>query len=307
MKSTEVGLNGFTRSFISIIMVMIIITSNAVAQQVITGEVSKTYLVTLNDGSTISGKLVSITDNEVVIQSGTLGEMRLQKASIKTMTQVSSFDEKESGIWFTNPNPSKYLLGNSAIPMEKKSGYYQNTWIFVSSFSYGITNNISIAGGFEILSLMAGEDGPYAFYVNPKASFKVAENFYAGANILYANTIRYAEDFGGLATINGFATYGNTNNNITAALGWGWADGEFSSKPVIIISGMARASKRIGFVTENWIVPGIAEDGGYYGIVSYGIRFLGEKTSIDLAFLNNPDIASEIVIGIPWLDFVINF
>ncbi len=307
MKSTDVGLSSITRAFISIIMVMILITSNAIAQQVITGEVSKTYMVTLNDGSSISGKLVSITDNEVVIQSGTLGEIRLSKANIKTMTQVSSFDEKESGIWFTNPNPSKYLLGNSAIPMEKKSGYYQNTWIFISSFSYGITNNISIAGGFEIISLMAGGDGPYAFYINPKASFKVAENFYAGANVLYANTIKYAEDFGGLATINGFATYGNTNNNITAAVGWGWADGEFSSKPVIIISGMARASKRIGFVSENWIVPGISDDGGYYGIYSYGIRFLGEKTSIDLAFLNNPDIASEIVIGIPWLDFVINF
>ena len=31
----------------------------------------------------------------------------------------------------------------------------------------------------------------------------------------------------GLATLNGFFTYGNTNNNITAAAGWGWADGEF--------------------------------------------------------------------------------
>lgn len=307
MKSTKTGLNGITRAFISVITVVILISGNAFAQQVITGEVSKTYMVTLNDGSTISGKLVSITDNEVVIQSGTLGEIRLPKANIKTMTLVSSFDDKKSGIWFTNPNPSKYLLGNSAIPMEKKSGYYQNTWVFVSSFSYGITNNLSIAGGFEIISLMAGEDGPYAFYINPKASFKVANNFYAGANILYANTIRYAEDFGGLATFNGFATYGNSNNNVTCALGWGWADGEFSSKPVIIISGMARASKRIGFVSENWIVPGIADDGGYYGIFSYGIRFLGEKTSIDLAFLNNKDIASEIIIGIPWLDFVINF
>lgn len=124
---------------------------------------------------------------------------------------------------------------------------------------------------------------------------------------MYANTIRTVEDFGGLATLNGFFTYGNRNNNITAAMGWGWSDGEFSSKPVVIVSGMVRASKRIGFVSENWIIPGLAEDGGYYGIFSYGIRFLGEKTSIDLAFLNNPDIAGGIIIGIPWLDFVINF
>jgi hypothetical protein len=307
MKSTEIGFKSISRAFLIVLAIMMLITIDAIAQQIITGEVSKTYMVTLNDGSTISGTLVSITDNEVVIQSGTIGEVRLQKANIKTMTEVSSFNEKKSGIWFTNPNPTKYLLGNSAIPLEKKSGYYQNTWIFVSSFSYGITKNISISAGFEILSILAGGEGPYAFYINPKASFEIANNFYAGANILYANTIRTVEEFGGLATMNGFATYGNKNNNITCGIGFGWADGEFSTKPVIVISGMARASKRIGFVSENWIVPGVNEDGGYYGIYSYGIRFLGEKTSIDLAFLNNPDIASEIIIGIPWLDFVINF
>lgn len=307
MKSTVIGFKCCSRAFLFIFAVMMLITVNTTAQQVITGEVSKTYMVTLNDGSTIAGTLVSITDNEVVIQSSTMGEVRLQKVNIKTMTEVSSFNDKKSGIWFTNPNPTKYLLGNSAIPLEKKSGYYQNTWVFVSSFSYGITKNISISAGFEIISILAGGEGPYAFYVNPKASFKIANNFYAGANILYANTIKTVEEFGGLATINGFATYGNKNNNVTCGIGFGWADGEFSTKPVILVSGMVRASKRIGFVSENWIVPGVNEDGGYYGIFSYGIRFLGEKTSIDLAFLNNPDIASEIIIGIPWLDFVINF
>ena len=307
MKSSKFVLKSIIRAVIFVFTAILLITGNAIAQKVVTGEVSKTYQITLNDGSTISGKLVSTNDKEVVIQTGSMGEVRLQKENIRTMTQVSSYNEKESGIWFTNPNPSKYLIGSSAIPMEKKSGYYQNTWVFVSSFGYGITENISISAGFEIVSLLAGGDGPFAFFINPKATFKIAENFYAGANILYVNTIRTIDEFGGLGTLNGFATYGNKNNNVTCGLGWGWANGEFSSKPVITISGMARVSKRIGFVSENWIIPGIGDGGGYYGIFSYGIRFLGEKTSIDLAFLNNPDIASGIPIGIPWLDFVINF
>jgi len=277
------------------------------AQQNITGEVSKMYQVILNDGSTISGRLLSITDTELVIESGSMGEVRLQKTNIKSMTLVSSFDEKKTGIWFPNPNPTKYLLGNSAIPLEKHTGYYQNTWIFLNSFSYALTNNFSISGGFEIFSIMAGGDGPYAFYINPKVSFKVANNFYAGGTILYANTIKTIDEFGGLGTFNAFGTYGNKNNNITGSLGWGWAEGEFSSKPIIVISGMTRVSRRIAFVSENWIIPEVGNDAGYYGILSYGIRFLGEKTSIDLAFLNNPDIAKDIVIGIPWLDFVINF
>ncbi len=277
------------------------------AQQKITGEVSKTYQVTMTDGSVIAGKLVSSTATEIVIQSGTMGEVKIQREKIKTMVEVSSINDKVSGVWFPNPNPNKYLIGNSAIPMEKKSGYYQNTWIFVNNFSYAFTDFLSVTAGFEIISIMAKGNGPYVFFINPKVSFKIADNFYAGGNILYVNTIRTVTEFGGLATLNGFCTYGNKNTNLTAALGWGWADGNFSSRPLITISGMARASKRIAFVSENWVVPGVGDGSNYYGIFSYGIRFLGEKTSIDLAFVNNPDIAKNIVIGIPWLDFVINF
>jgi preprotein translocase subunit YajC len=306
MKSPIISSKSFIRA-LSVAFTMLIITGNLLAQQKITGELSKTYQVTLNDGSVLSGKLTSITDTEIVIQSGAMGEVHLQKANIKSMTAVSSFNEKQSGIWFSNPNPTKYLLGNSAIPLEKNTGYYQNTWIFFNSFSYGITKNISISGGFEIFSLLAQGEGPFAYYINPKVSFKVADNFYAGGTVLYANTIKTTDDFGGLGTLNGFATYGNNNNNITASLGWGYADGEFSSKPLVTISGMARASRRIAFVTENWLVPGVGDDTKYYGIFSYGIRFLGEKTSIDLAFINNSDIAENLIIGIPWLDFVINF
>jgi hypothetical protein len=49
------------------------------------------------------------------------------------------------------------------------------------------------------------------------------------------------------------------------------------------------------------------ENMNFYGVFSYGIRFLGEKTSIDLAFINNKDIANTLIIGAPWLDFTINF
>jgi hypothetical protein len=307
MKSAIVISKCIIRAFILAFLAMVLTTGNVYSQQIITGEISKTYQVTLNDGSTISGKLMSISDKDVVIQSGTMGEIRLLKENIKSMTLVTAINDKAGGIWFTNPNPSKYLLGNSAIPMEKGTGYYQNTWIFINTFGYGITKNISVSGGFEIISVLAGGGGPYFFYINPKASFKIANNFYAGGNILYLNSIRTIEDFSGLATFNGFATYGNNNNNITCALGWGMANGEFSTKPVITISGMARVSKRVGFVSENWILPGTNIDGNYYGIFSYGIRFMGEKISVDLAFLNNADIASEIIIGVPWLDFIFNF
>ena len=289
------------------LIILSVITEKVNAQNNTTGEVSKTYQITLKDGSVISGKFLSSTAKEVIIHSVTLGEIHVQKENIKTMVPVSSFNEKKSEIWFKNPNSSKYILSNSAIPLEKNTGYYQNTWIFINSFSYAFTNNFSLSGGFEIISILSKGEGPYAFYINPKVSFKVANNFYAGGSFLYGNTIRTVSEFSGLGTLNAFGTYGNQNNNITGALGWGWANGSISSTPLIIVSGMTRISKRIAFVSENWFIQATGSNKNYYAIFSYGIRFLGEKTSIDLAFLNNRDISKSIIIGIPWLDYVINF
>lgn len=291
---------------LSLILALLLgITQQTVFSQDLSGEIQKTYVVKLRDGGSITGVLVSESASQIMLESESAGTVTLNKSQIASMTLLSSGDALKG--WYANPNPTKYLIGSSAIPLNKGEGYYQNTWLFFNSANYAFTDYFSLAGGMEIFSIFAGADGPYAFYLNPKVSFKVAENFYAGGNILYANTLRTIEDFAGLGTLNGFATYGNENSNVTASMGWGFAEGEFTAKPLITVSGMTRVSKRIGFVSENWFIPEVGVDGSYYGIFSYGIRFMGENLSVDLAFINNPDIAEAIIIGVPFLDFVFNF
>ena len=142
---------------------------------------------------------------------------------------------------------------------------------------------------------------PMFFFLTPKIGFKVAEKLYIGGGILYANTSAFELGASGIGY--GVVTYGNTDNNITAGLGWGIVDGEFSEKPIITISGMTRVSRRLGLVSENWFVP----IDGYKGIASYGMRFMNESITVDFAFLNNPNIFKEIIIGIPYVDFVVKF
>ena len=114
------------------------------------------------------------------------------------------------------------------------------------------------------------------------------------------------EDFEGLGFASALFTYGNKDHNLTTGLGWGYVETDFSSEPVITLSGMTRLSSRIGLVTENWFVPEPDED-GYEPVFSYGIRFMGEKIAVDLMFINHPEIAKEIVIGIPIVNFTFNF
>ena len=79
---------------------------------------------------------------------------------------------------------------------------------------------------------------------------------------------------------------------------------------------MTLVGRRLALVSENWIVPSSANNNNngvhtesyeYHGIYSYGIRFFGKKMAVDLAFLNNKDIAENFIVGIPYLDFVVQF
>jgi hypothetical protein len=144
-------------------------------------------------------------------------------------------------------------------------------------------------------------DVPPFFFITPKVGFKLAEKVHLGGGLLYANTAAF--ELSGFGIGYGIFTYGTVENNITAGLGWGFIEGESTDGPIITVSGMARVSRRLGLVSENWIVP----VDGYYGVFSYGLRFMSEKITVDFAFINNPDIFSEIFIGIPYVDFVIKF
>ncbi len=282
------------------------------AQKKVTYKPGTVLLITLQDGSEITGTFVSRDEKSITVESSSLGRITVEKARIKSVREVSGINVKKEKVWFENPNPYKYLLGYSAIPKPSGMATYQNVWIFFNSFSYAPLKFMDISAGFELFSLLSkSSDAPYVFYLNPKMSTKVFRNFYAGGNILYVNYFNHSNDdsnnFTGLGVINGFATYGTTNLNVTGGLGWGFVNRDFQKRPVITLAGMARISRRIAFVSENWFIPIFEDEYNYYGVLSYGIRFLGGKNAIDLAFINNKDIAKTIFLGFPFLDFVVNF
>jgi hypothetical protein len=70
-----------------------------------------------------------------------------------------------------------------------------------------------------------------------------------------------------------------------------------------MLGGEKRMSRRTSFVTENYLLPGEAN-----AAISYGIRFFGEKLSVDLAFWNAfGEDADPIFPGIPYLAFAVKF
>lgn len=279
--------------------ILVFATSNVFGQKTNISEPvdsTKTYKIELNDGSIFIGNILQKDSVNLVMITSSIPKLEIPISEIKTIEIVIELNLKNGIYWFPNPHATRYLYAPSAFNLKKGEGYYQNTWLFLNSFNVGITDNISIGGGLELISTFTARDP--IFFITPKVGFKVTEKFHAGGGVLFARIPGTS-----LGTIFGTGTYGSEDHNITSSLGWGFVDGEFSQRPIITLSGMTRVSKRVALVTENWLIP----TGSYYGIFSYGVRFLGEKIAVDLAFINNPDIAEGIIIGIPYVSFNVKF
>jgi hypothetical protein len=297
-------------NFSSPIVILFLITfsfsmAELYGQETTMADSAKVYQVTIEDGSTFIGNILSRDSVFLVMKTSSLPKIEIPVDKIKSITEINKSNFKDGVYWFTNPHATRYLFGPSAFNLQKGEGYFQNTYVFLNSFNIGVTNYFSIGGGIEFLStfgtLTQGDFDPIVF-VTPKVGFKITDKVHVGGGILLAR-VPGMDKTDNLGLCYGIGTYGTLDHNITAGLGWGFVGEEFSEKPIITISGMTRLSKKTGLITENWIVP----DEGYYGVCSYGLRFFGEKMSIDLAFINNADIAKFLFIGIPYVDFVVKF
>jgi hypothetical protein len=281
--------------------ILVFATSNVFGQKTNISEPvdsTKIYKIKLKDGIIFIGNILQQDSVNIVLRTSSIPKIEIPVSKIKSIDKVDKSNFKDGSYWYPNPHATRYFYGPSAIGLKKGEGYYQNTYLVLNSFNVGITDNISIGGGLELISTFAGRYP--LFFITPKVSFKVAEKFHAGGGVLYA---RIPEGFGSLGTVFATGTYGTTDNNITGSLGWGFVDSEFSERPIITLSGMTRISKRAALVTENWLIP----TDGYYGLFSYGVRFFGEKIAVDLAFINNREIAEAIIIGIPYVSFTVKF
>lgn len=262
-------------------------------------EENANYKIVLIDGSEFVGKFVEKDATNLTISTSSLPKVEIPFSQIKSITKVEDSEFRNGIYWFPNPNATRYFFSPSSFNLKAGEGYYQNSYLVFNSINYGITDFFSIGGGFELISTFSA--GEPIYYLTPKVGFELTDNFNVGGGLLFLGAAGET-NFG---ITYGTATYGNRNDNATLGLGWGFFDGEFSSKPNITLSGMKRIKKRLSLVTENWFVP--IEDNSHYGILSYGLRFFSERIAVDLGFINNKDIAEGIAIGVPYVDFVIAF
>ncbi len=247
------------------------------------------------DGSTFIGRITEIKEYVVMFESD-IGEIEIAILKIQEITEVPVTYIKEGAYWFPNPNDTRLFFAPTARSLEAGSGYFADYLLFFPMVAFGVTDNITIAGGMSLIPGLAIPE--QFFYFTPKVGFST-NNTSLAAGILMAGLP--GEDAPLVGILYGVATIGSADNNATAGFGYGFVDWDFADRPFLMLGGQYRTSRRVSFVSENWILPGLDEP-----IISGGLRFFGEELSVDLALAMPVGAGGDWPV-IPYIDFVVRF
>lgn len=252
---------------------------------------TRVQVITLRDGSSLVGRVAALRGDTVDFQTS-VGRIPIAIRDIREVKETEAGRMHSGEYWFPNPNETRLFFAPSGQMLKKGEGYFADYELFFPGVAYGVTDNISIGGGVSIFPTGLDEQ---VYFVTPKVGMSFSDQIHVAAGLLLAGT---GGGNGGVGY--GVGTLGDGDGSITFGLGWGFAGGDIESKPVVMLGGEKRVSRRIAIVTENYLLP-ISEDNLVY---SFGVRFMGEKLTTDLALFN---VSGSGTIGLPYVDFVFRF
>lgn len=271
------------------------------------------WIISLNDGTKISGKILSKTEDETIVQTKNFGNLKINNEKIKSIVAIDGTIAKTGKVWFKNPTYPLYYIGPTAIPQKKGEGYYHNYYGLGNEFSFAITDHATIGGGLT---------GPFGVYLTAKVATSVNEFAHVAGGVFVGNSIFPIVHNSNFAIGMGYCSFtaGNSDHNLTATVCYGFINNRHSTDlmnlPLMQLSGSVRVSKKLSIVSENWLVPvngdpfgrGFKEDSHYEPFISYGCRILNRRGSFDIGFLNTPAFwERDYFVGIPYIGFVTRF
>jgi hypothetical protein len=257
-------------------------------------EEGKHYSIQITgEKETITGEYVEKNDNVLVLKTRVIERIEIKWSNIKSIEPMDAKSIKNNDYYFKNVGTSRYYISSSGYGLGKDQWEYRNHYLFLNSFHGGITDQLQVSAGFEFMSLFAVGD-PFIF-LSTSYRFKLTDNFRVGTGITYMGLPSATEDNVILPALT--ATYGSPDHHASFTIGKP-LNKYISDEYYWAISAQTRVSKRLALITDNFRFPTDGE-----GIFTYGLRFLGEKSAIDLGFINNEFISEAIFIGYPFVGF----
>jgi hypothetical protein len=256
--------------------------------------------VRLRDGSTLIGRITSLTADSVYLALGS-GPLVVARSSVTEVRQFASSQLRGGVPWFENPHPTRLLFAPTAFALSKGERYYSNIYLFFNSFAVGVTDRFTMGAGMTLFPAPDMSDN--LFYLTPKYTFAEGDNtrFAVGGFLGWFGAASDAEGRGSLGILYATGSAGTVERNVTVGMGWGYLGGDIADRPLVMVGFQSRVAQRLALVSENWIFP----SSELAALVSFGLRFLGERIGADVALINNP--SDPVTLGVPFVGLTIKF
>jgi len=255
------------------------------------------WRVETKDGNIYFGKIVDQDQETLTLETSSIGTITISLSEIRSISEGRDEPVGPTLGLSYNLQSGRYFFSPNGYGLKKGEGYYQNVLILLNQASVGLTDNFSMGIGTVPLFFFGG--GATPFWITPKVHFPLKrDKINIGAGGLFGSVIG---DGGLFGIAYGTLTLGSRDSNLSAGLGYGLIDGEFTTSPLFNISGMQRLGPK-GYLMLESFFAGI--DGDNAGIVILGGRTVWENLSLDYGGLIPIGNIGTLII-IPWLGLTI--
>lgn len=201
-----------------------------------------------------------------------------------------------------DPNYSRLMFAPTGRPLAKGDGYFSDYEVLFPGAAYGLTDNVSIAGGVSVIpGLGLGEQ---VFYVAPKIGWNLGDRgaVAVGGLLASASDDRNRESLGiGYAV----GTLGGRDRSVSVGLGVADTSDDTDAAALLMLGGAATVSRHVALVGETWLRLNHDFDAGEQP-VGLAVRFFGDRISADVGVVLVGELLDE-GFPLPWLSVTYHF
>ena len=220
-----------------------------------------------------------------------------------------------------DPNDSRLMFAPTARPLGKGNGYFSDHYVLFPGFAYGLTRNLSIAGGVSTIPGLGFDQ--QLFYVSTSAGFQLKDQTAVAVGGFVAASRPNLDLDIGAGALYGVSTFGPPDRSLSLGLAMvivrnsefytGPAGEDLGSRstwrfrdaPALMVGGSLRLARPLSLISESWLFLGKDFDLSQqpFGLA---LRFFSGRISADVGLVIVPDLLAEGY-PLPWLSFSYHF
>jgi hypothetical protein len=255
----------------------------------------RVVVLTLVDGSVLQGRVLEVTATSVRFLSA-LGESQVPRSAIERLRTLGERGPGQSA-WPEDPSRSRLFFAPTGRMLRSGESYFSDAYIFFPSFQVGLSDKLSIGAGMSLLPGVPIEEQLY--YITPKLGIVSGPDLNISIGALVAGA-EWASDESPFGLAYAVATFGGEDANVSTGAGVAYSRSQADSHALLMLGGTKRTSNSIALVSENYLYTGLSSS----ALLSGGVRFIGERLSVDLAGFFS---TAAPTIPVPYVAFIYKF